>query len=90
MSRFSSHLSAAAFAAVAVVIGAPPAGAQDSYTTRIEPRPVYGATVTVEHGVRVTRPLPPVRQVIINPGGQTPVNLGTYDYYGDWHHHLPR
>jgi hypothetical protein len=43
-------------------------------TTRIEPRPVYGATVTIEEGVRVFRPLPPERHVIINPNG-TPLNL---------------
>ena len=54
----------------------------DAYTTRIEPRVVYGATQTVEHGVRVTRPLPAERQVIINPGGLTPLNLGSHEYYG--------
>jgi hypothetical protein len=48
-------------------------------TTRIEPRPVYGATVTIEEGVRVFRPLPPERHVIINPGGATPLNLGLTD-----------
>ncbi|HEY8127123.1 MAG TPA: hypothetical protein VIF39_00190 [Hyphomicrobium sp.] len=47
----------------------------DGYTTRIETQPVYGATTTVEHGVRVIRPLPPVRQVIINPN-RTPLSLG--------------
>jgi hypothetical protein len=47
----------------------------DGYTTRIETRPVYGATTTMEHGVRVIRPLPPVRQVIINPN-RTPLSLG--------------
>ncbi len=47
-----------------------------SYTTRIETRPFYGAVVTLEEGVRVFRPLPPERQVIINPGGQTPLSLG--------------
>ena len=37
----------------------PPAAlAEEAYTTRIEPRPFYGATVTIEHGVRVFRPLP--------------------------------
>jgi hypothetical protein len=43
--------------------------------TRIETRPFYGATVTIEEGVRVYRPLPPHRQVIINPDGRTPLNL---------------
>jgi hypothetical protein len=46
-----------------------------SSTIRIEPRPVYGATVTIEEGVRVFRPLPPDKYVIVNPNG-TPVNLG--------------
>lgn len=49
--------------------------AADGYTTRIETRPTYGAVVSVEQGVRVFRPLPPVRQVIINPG-RTPLSLG--------------
>jgi hypothetical protein len=47
----------------------------DSATTRIEPRPFYGATVTLEEGVRVFRPLPPHDRVIINPNN-TPVYLG--------------
>ena len=49
--------------------------AGDSATIRIEPRPVYGATVTIEEGVRVIRPLPPEKYVIVNPGGATPLNL---------------
>jgi hypothetical protein len=32
--------------------------------------------VTLEEGVRVIRPLPPERQVIINPGNATPLALG--------------
>lgn len=79
---------AAAVIAASVVVSAQ-ASAQQAYTTRIEPRAVYGATVTMENGVRVTRPLPPVRQVIINPGSLTPLNLGTHDYNG-WPHHIPR
>ena len=47
----------------------------DSYTTRIEPRPFYGATVTLEEGVRVFRPLPRHDRVIINPGNATPVYI---------------
>ena len=44
-------------------------------TTRIEPRPFYGATVTIEDGVRVFRPLPPHdRIIIVNPGGTTPLH----------------
>jgi hypothetical protein len=52
-----------------------PAAAQ-GYTTRIEPRPFYGAVVTLEEGVRVIRPLPPDRHVIINPDFKTPLSLG--------------
>lgn len=53
--------------------------AAESYTTRIEPRAFYGATVTIEEGVRVFRPLPTQRHVIVNPGGQTPLNLSYND-----------
>jgi hypothetical protein len=56
-----------------------PAVAEDAYTTRIVPRAVYGATVTIEEGVRVFRPLPSERHVIINPGGTTPLSLGYFD-----------
>ena len=49
--------------------------AAESYTTRIEPRPFYGAVVTLEEGVRVIRPLPPERHVIINPDNKTPLTL---------------
>jgi hypothetical protein len=62
-------------AAVAAVAVLQPALAQDARTTRIETRPVYGAVVTVEHGVRVHRPVPPTDRLIVNPGGQTPMLL---------------
>ena len=65
--------------AAAAVTYALPASATDSFTTRIEPRPFYGASVTIEEGVRVFRPLPRQRQVIVNPGGQTPLHLGFED-----------
>ena len=57
-----------------------PAGGAEaqSYTTRIETRPFYGAVVTREQGVRVFRALPPERQVIINPDG-TPLSLSFND-----------
>lgn len=64
-----------AFATLILVLSVSAAQAQ-GYTTRIEPRPFYGATVTLEEGVRVIRPLPPERQVIINPGNATPLTLG--------------
>ena len=31
--------------------------------------PIYGAIVTIEHGVRVYRPVPPTQHLIINPDG---------------------
>jgi hypothetical protein len=73
----SRRLACLAFLAGAAL--AAPALAQDAYTTRIEPRAYYGASVTIESGVRVFRALPPTRHVIVNPGGQTPLNLGYYD-----------
>ena len=46
-----------------------------AHTTRIETRPYYGAVVTIEHGVRVYRPVPPTQHLIINPDGATPLQL---------------
>lgn len=53
---------------------------------RIETRPFYGATVTLEEGVRVFRPLPPQRYMIINPEGRTPLNLTFEDRNVIVHH----
>jgi hypothetical protein len=66
--------------ALAVLTGvgvslAAPAALAEAVTTRIETRPFYGATVTLEEGVRVFRPLPRHDRVIINPGGMTPLSL---------------
>jgi hypothetical protein len=47
-----------------------------AHTTRIETQRYYGAIVTLEHGVRVTRPLPPTQHMIINPDGATPLSIG--------------
>lgn len=44
-------------------------------TTRVVPDDVYGATVTVEEGVRVFRPLPSDRHVIVNPRGDTDIEV---------------
>lgn len=66
-------------ASAALAMTATAAGAQDSHTTRIEETNAYGATVTVEEGVRVFRPLPADRHVIVNPGGRTPLSLNYYD-----------
>ena len=60
-----------------LALGVTSASAQS--TTRIESRPFYGATVTLEEGVRVIRPLPPERHVIINPDNATPLSLSFND-----------
>jgi hypothetical protein len=52
-----------------------PAKAQS--TTRIESRPFYGATVTVEEGVRVFRPLPPHDRFIIKADRTEALSLGS-------------
>lgn len=64
-------------AGLGLLAGSLPALAQS--TTRIELRPFYGATVTIESGVRVFRPLPPHDRVIINPGNATPLSLNVGD-----------
>jgi hypothetical protein len=61
-------------AGIGLTVGGLPAAA-DSFTTRIEPRPFYGATVTLEEGVRVFRPLPRHDRVIINPAGSAAVSM---------------
>lgn len=67
MRRFALILALLAGAAGPVLAG--------SRTVQIEPRPTYGATVTIEEGVRVFRPLPAgPRQVIVNPN-RTPLVL---------------
>lgn len=79
-------------AAIAGLAAALPAQAEGSGTTRIETRPFYGATVTIEAGVRVFRPLPTTKRVIINPDGETPVSLGfnetnVYERSYNYHDH---
>jgi len=70
----SSKLASCALAAfMLIMFGASAAHAQS--TTRIESRPFYGATVTLEEGVRVFRALPAERHVIINPDNATPLAL---------------
>lgn len=46
----------------------------DGATVRIVTEQYYGAVTTVEHGVRVIRPLPADRYVIVNPN-RTPLAL---------------
>lgn len=75
---FVRHLFHASAAIALASLAATPVLAGDASTTRIEPRPFYGATVTLEAGVRVFRPLPPTKRVIINPN-RTPLNLSQTD-----------
>jgi hypothetical protein len=70
----SPFIRSALLAALAAAAAAPSAALAESSTIRIEPRPYQGATVTIEHNVRVYRPLPTIKQVIINPN-QTPLYL---------------
>ena len=70
-----------AVTATLAVLALPHGASAESYTTRIETRPFYGATVTLEEGVRVFRPLPPDRHVIINPGARTPLSLNETNVY---------
>ena len=60
----------------AAIVFAGSAMAETAHTTRIETQRYYGAIVTLEHGVRVTRPLPPTQHMIINPDGATPLSIG--------------
>ncbi len=64
------------FAVAAAFMVMQPAIGEEAHTTRIETRPVYGATVTIEHGVRVYRPVPPTDHLIVNPDGATTLVLG--------------
>jgi hypothetical protein len=55
----------------------------------IETRPVNGAAiVTEEEGVRVYRPLPSLRYMILNPDGRTPLNLTVEERTVVVHQHL--
>jgi hypothetical protein len=64
------------FLAGTAIVFAGSAMAESAHTTRIETQRYYGAVVTLEHGVRVTRPLPPTQHMIINPDGATPLSIG--------------
>jgi hypothetical protein len=75
------------FLAIALtIVGSTVASAQ-AVTTRIETRPYYGATVTIEQGVRVWRPLPPHDRVIINPGAKASVNFDIQSRNGSHNGH---
>ncbi len=69
----------AAFASLCLLLAACSAATAASLV-RIETRPVNGAAiVTEEEGVRVYRPLPSTRYLILNPDGRTPLNLTIED-----------
>ncbi len=54
---------------------------------RIETTPTYGATVTVEQGVRIFRPLPAPSRIIINPAGKTPLSMSFIDVQASYDGH---
>jgi hypothetical protein len=68
-----------AAAALLVMAGTAQAAEDTAHTTRIETAPVNGARVSIEHGVRVFRPLPSEQHVIVNPGGKADIRLYTFD-----------
>lgn len=72
---------------VASVLPASPVLAGEATTTRVETRPYYGAVVTEEAGVRVFRPLPPHRSIIIAPSDGPPVNLSVNQTEKNTYHH---
>lgn len=67
-----------AASAVALLFTLTAAHAEEPSTTRILPYNAYGATVSIEQGVRVFRPLPADGHVIVNPGNRTPLSLNVY------------
>ncbi len=62
-------------ALAAMVASVASSSALASELIRIEPRPYYGAVVSIENGVRVYRALPTQSLMIINPDNKTPVSL---------------
>lgn len=68
-----------ALSAAALLFSLAPACAEEASTTRILPYNAYGATVTIEQGVRVFRPLPADGHVIVNPGNRTPLSVNVYE-----------
>jgi len=76
-----------AIPAAALALGATAALGGEPSTTRIETRAFYGATVTIEEGVRVFRPLPSHNRVIINPGGKASVALSFEDNHTTSHNY---
>jgi hypothetical protein len=81
-------ITVAVLGTAAAIAASTPADAQ--VTTRIEPRPFYGATVSIEEGVRVFRPLPPHDRVIVNPGYAAVIELEGRDGGGLEYYAIPR
>jgi hypothetical protein len=83
LTRNVQAIASAAVLGLLTGIAASPACAQ--VTRRVEPRPFYGATVSIEEGARVFRALPPHDQVIINPGFAAGIEFaggdGALNYY---------
>jgi hypothetical protein len=73
--RAGARVSVLAALAAAGLCASATAALAEARTTRIETRPFYGATVTLEEGVRVFRPLPRHDRIIVNPEGKTPLSL---------------
>jgi len=69
---------AASVLAAVVFLSIGHASAGEGKTVRIETRAFYGATISLESGVRVFRPLPAPTHMIINPD-KTPINLTLKD-----------
>ncbi|HRN84196.1 MAG TPA: hypothetical protein PK857_05185 [Hyphomicrobium sp.] len=69
-----------ASAALLLLIAGATAQARDGHTTRVVRGDVYGATVTLEEGVRVYRPLPSDRHVIVKPEGGGDVEIEIREY----------
>lgn len=66
--------------AAALLLTATVAEARDGHTTRVVRGDVYGATITVEEGVRMFRPLPSDRHVIVKPEGSGEVEIEIREY----------
>ncbi len=66
-------------AGAALVLSSAAASSQEARVIRVEPRAFYGATITLEAGVRVFRPLPRTSHIVINPDNKTPLSVSVTD-----------
>lgn len=82
------HTPIVASLAAMCLLAASAAAATATSLVRIETQPVNGAAIiTEEAGVRVIRPLPTLRYLILNPDGRTPLNLTIEDRHIVVQHH---